>query len=229
MRRAALRANEEAEEEEEAEAAAAAAAAAACDGDGEGGEESFAAALKAAGEAHEAVLALQVGITTYYGATYYGAAYYGATYYGAAYYGATYYGAAYYGATYYGATYYGAAYYGATYYGCTRYSLPTTHCSPPRCRRSALATYEYYTPEYASLRTPTPSPNPNQAECDAKLLALEGMATMIEASGRAEIRGCAAELPLPLHAGVAGGDNERIDADCVLVSFRYCYTALVPP
>jgi hypothetical protein len=103
MRRAALRANEEAEEEEEAEAAAAAAAAAACDGDGEGGEESFAAALKAAGEAHEAVLALQVGITTYYGATYYGATYYGATYYGA--------------------TYYGATYYGAAHYGCTRYSL----------------------------------------------------------------------------------------------------------
>ena len=72
MRRAALRANEEAEEEEEAEAAAAAAAAAAGDGDGEGGEESFAAALKAAGEAHEAVLALQVGITTYYGAAHYG-------------------------------------------------------------------------------------------------------------------------------------------------------------
>ena len=89
MRRAALRANEEAEEEEEAEAAAAAAAAAAGDGDGEGGEESFAAALKAAGEAHEAVLALQVGITTYYGATYYGATYYGATYYGAAHYGCT--------------------------------------------------------------------------------------------------------------------------------------------
>jgi hypothetical protein len=104
MRRAALRANEEAEEEEEeAEAAAAAAAAAACDDDGEGGEESFAAALKAAGEAHEAVLALQVGITTYYGATYYGATYYGATYYGA--------------------TYYGATYYGAAHYGCTRYSL----------------------------------------------------------------------------------------------------------
>ena len=89
MRRAALRANEEAEEEEEAEAAAAAAAEAAGDGDGEGGEESFAAALKAAGEAHEAMLALQVGITTYYGATYYGATYYGATYYGAAHYGCT--------------------------------------------------------------------------------------------------------------------------------------------
>ena len=72
MRRAALRANEEAEEEEEAEAAAAAEAEAAGDGDGEGGEESFAAALKAAGEAHEAVLALQVGITTYYGAAHYG-------------------------------------------------------------------------------------------------------------------------------------------------------------
>eukprot|EP00964_Phaeocystis_antarctica_P004718 scaffold2561_cov57-Phaeocystis_antarctica.AAC.1 len=39
---------------------------------------------------------------------------------------------------------------------------------------------------------------------------------MIEASGRAEIRGSAAELPLPLYKG----DNQRVD-DTLLVSFRY--------
>ena len=75
---------------------------------------------------------------------------------------------------------------------------------------------------------------PVQAECEAKLVAVAAMSTNIGASGRAEIRGSAAELPLPLCTGGGGGDNQRVDADCVLVSFRYplhplSTTPLVPP
>ena len=64
MRRAALRANEA---EEEAEAAAAAEAAG---GDREGDEATFAIEQKTAGEAQQAVLALQVGSYAYCGAAY---------------------------------------------------------------------------------------------------------------------------------------------------------------
>ena len=70
MRVARGRANEEAEEAE-AEAAAEAGGGDG-DGDGEGDEEAFVAALKAAGEAQEATLGLQVGSYTYYDFTDYG-------------------------------------------------------------------------------------------------------------------------------------------------------------
>ena len=54
------------------------------------------------------------------------------------------------------------------------------------------------------------------------------MATSIGLSGRAEIRGSAAELPLPVCTEEGGGDNQRVDADCVLVSFRYPLHPLHP-
>ena len=71
--------------------------------------------------------------------------------------------------------------------------------------------------------SPSTNVTPDQAECEAKLRSLSEVATAVEASGRAEIRGEASELPLRVLSRAAGGGSQRTDADCVLVSFRYHY------
>ena len=68
-----------------------------------------------------------------------------------------------------------------------------------------------------------------QAECEAKLVTVAAVATSIGASGRAEICGSAAELPLPLCTGGAGVIISGPMPTACWSRSGTRYTPLVPP